>query len=58
MKDIVTFLNEARADGKFLDLPKKMYKPEHLSAKYMGAEYVKKAKEDWKEYQKSVRAVM
>lgn len=57
MKDIVTFLNEARADGKFLDLPKKMYKPEHLSAKYMGAEYVKKAKEDWKEYQKSVIAI-
>lgn len=54
MKSLVQFLIESREDGKYVDLPKKQYKPEHLSVKYQGADYVKKAKESWKEYQKSV----
>ncbi len=53
-KSLTEYIEESRADGKYVDLPKKQYKPIHLSAKYQGAEYVKKAKEAWKEYQKSV----
>ena len=54
MKSLIQFIKESRADGKYIDLPKKQYKPEHLSAKYQGADYVKKAKESWKEYKNSV----
>jgi hypothetical protein len=54
MKSLKQVIYESREDGKYVELPKKQYKPEHLSAKYQGADYVKKAKESWKEYQKSV----
>lgn len=52
MKRLINFLFESKEDGKYLDLPKKMYKP--VFVPHQSKDYKAKAKQDWKEYQASV----
>lgn len=52
MKSLLNYFLESKEDGKYLDLPKKMYKP--VFGPYQPKDYKAKAKQDWKEYQASV----
>ena len=52
MKKLLEYFLESKEDGKYLDLPKKMYKP--VFVPHQSKDYKAKAKQDWKEYQASV----
>ena len=53
MKSLLNYFLESKEDGKYLDLPKKMYKPV-FGCLYGPKDYKAKVKQDWKEYQASV----